>query len=65
MVMIISDVCNCKDIGTKHLSSFNSREVWITSKAKCNNKTPNLRKDQNLTMIASTCDAGLRGNNFV
>ena len=46
MVEPITDICNCKDIGTKYYSSFYSREVWIRGKAKCN-KIPNLRKNQN------------------
>ena len=32
MVKPITDICNYKDIGTKHKFSFNSREVWIGAK---------------------------------
>ena len=34
MIKPITDICNCKDIGTKHLSSFRSREFWISGKVK-------------------------------
>ena len=46
MVKPITDIRNCKDIGTKHCSSRNSKEVWMRGKVRCS-KIPNLKKDHN------------------